>query len=201
MLSEELRKKFHQCFLCGEELEYNYSDALFCPHCKEAFTYDASHKVWKNHKIVDITYRDAESSCLSNLYRHPVLMKDGVVYQSMEAFFHGLCWSESKTVLEKEIAPLYGMDAWRIRYVLPDWRETQILHFDGHDILRESHDYQRLLREAYDKLFDQSAIFRLALQKTEGKLLMHSMGSNDPKETLLTSEEYMKMLHRERRRL
>ena len=119
----------------------------------------------------------------------------------MEAFLRGLCWNGSQSVLENEIAILSGLNAWRVRNVLPDWREKQILYHNGKEIPRDSEEYQKLLEKAYDCAFEQSTIFRLALQKMRGRILMHTIGKHNPRETLLTEEEFIQMLRREQDRL
>jgi len=197
----ESNRRFGEfCPICHGILESNGSNELKCLKCNEKFFYQDNHKVWKNDKIVDIAYKDPESSVLSNLFPRIILI-DGITYHSLEAFFRGLCWNGSQSVLENEIAILSGLNAWRIRYVLPDWRQKQILYHNGKEIPRESEEYQRLLEYAYDCMFEQSIIFQNALRKTKGKILMHTLGNHNPKETLLTEEEYMRMLLRERDRL
>lgn len=188
------------CPICHGFLDNNGPNELKCMNCEEIFRYHDDHKVWKNDKIVDIAYADPETSVLSNLFPRIVLI-DGVIYHSFEAFLRGLCWNGSSKVLGREIAILSGMDAWRVRYALPDWREKQVLYHGGKEIHRESEEYQELLKYAYDCTFEQSEIFRDALRNTQGKILMHTLGKCDRRETLLTKEEFTRMLRRERDRL
>ena len=188
------------CPICHGFLDSNGPNELKCLKCEERFQYQENHKVWKNDKIVDIAYLDPETSVLSNLFPR-IISIDGIKYHSLEAFFRGLCWNGSQSVLENEIAILSGMNAWRVRYALPDWRQKQIVYYSGKEIPRESDEYQRLLEHAYDCVFEQSAVFQNALQKTQGKILMHTLGNHNPRETLLTEQEYMNMLRRERDRL
>lgn len=190
-----LPRTFQACPLCGGELEYGIMAK--CRYCHEEFIYHFGYKVWKNPNILDIGYLDPESSTLSNLFPHPLQLDDGITYGSVEAFLRGLCWNGKRKVLREEIAPLSGMDAWRIRFILPDWREKQVLYFDGEEYERESDKYQQLLEYVYDNLRMQSELFRLALEKYKLRLIMHTMGTLDPKNTLLTVKEYMRMLNRE----
>lgn len=194
---------FKVCPVCGGEVLYG-TDNCFCVDCKRIFVFDASRKVWKGDKICDIAYKDPETSALSNLFPHEFSMNTmygQLTFASMEAFLRSLTWNGPHDSFFKEIGKLYGLDAWRIRNVLPDWRETQILYWNDTAIPRESDAYENLIAKAYDTLFEQSVLFRLALQKTSDKILMHTMGEKDPTKTLLTPDEYIRNLIRERNRL
>ena len=62
-------------------------------------------------------------------------------------------------------------------------------------------EYKDIIEKAYDALLEQSIIFRLALKKTSDKILMHTIGEKDPTKTLLTPDEYIRNLNRQRNRL
>ena len=191
------------CPLCGGVIDY-HSYGACCLKCKEVFSFEPVKKLWKNPYIVDISYHDPESSALSNLFPHNFKMDtdyDVIEFASMEAFLRTLCWNGSDNGIISEIARLSGYDAWRVRHALPDWRETQILYWNNIPHHRESSSYFQLLEVAYDQLFECSAIFREALKKTKGKTLIHSIGTTNPKETLLTPKEYISLLNRERNKL
>jgi len=200
-------RAFEVCPLCGGKIEY--TSQAYCIDCKETFAYDFQYQVFRNPNIVDISYRDPESSLLSNLFPHgfslglyhttnPVHL---IHFASMEAFLRGLCWSGSQKVLEEEIAPLYGVNAVNVKHVLPDWKENQTLFWDGSYIKRESSDYAAYVKEAYHALFQTSSLFRMALEKTKGKILIHSIGKKAPRETLLTEKEFIRYLSMLRDRL
>ena len=82
-----------------------------------------------------------------------------------------------------------------------DWQRTGTLWWKGVATDRLSDAYQNLLDRAYEALFEQSSKFRNALAATGNAQLMHSMGSADPTETILTSEEFCSRLERLRARL
>ena len=84
---------------------------------------------------------------------------------------------------------------------MPDWRKTQIVYWNDTPIARQSDEYECLIEKAYDALLEQSIIFRLALKKTSDKILMHTIGEKDPTKTLLTPDEYIRNLNRQRNRL
>jgi hypothetical protein len=64
----------------------------------------------------------------------------------------------------------------------------------GVAIDRQSEDYQKLLRKAYQAMFDQSERFRAALMQTRGITLVHSSGEENPYKTILTAQEFCQIL-------
>ena len=194
---------FKVCPVCGGEVLYG-TDNCFCVDCKRIFVYDVSCKVWKGDKICDIAYRDHETSTLSNLFPHEFSMNTmygPITFASMEAFLRSLTWGGPHNSFFEEVGKLYGYDAWCVRYILPDWRKTQIVYWNDTPIARQSDEYECLIEKAYDALLEQSIIFRLALKKTSDKILMHTIGEKDPTKTLLTPDEYIRNLNRQRNRL
>lgn len=81
------------------------------------------------------------------------------------------------------------------------WQRRGQLWWDGVEYLRESQDYEDLLTEAYDALFNQSALFKRALLATGNARLTHEIGRDDIYETILTEAEFVGQLHRLRDRL
>lgn len=190
------------CPICGGKVEYR--DKVVCLDCHEEFEYDFERKVFRNPNIVDISYKDPESSILSNLFPHtftmsmPYTFTYPIRFASMEAFLRSLCWTEDSTVIEQEIAPLFGVNAVNVKFALPDWKKNQRLLWDGKIIYRESKEYEELIAKAFHSLVESSALFRRALQKTGGKFLVHTIGKTNPKETLLTADEFITCLKKER---
>lgn len=195
----DIPKLLRVCPICGKELEYVPHPR--CDKCHETFEYDPKYKVFRNPNIIDISYNDPESSLLSNLYPHPINIPGYIHYASMEAFLRGLCWGGTEETIKNEIALLFGKNAINVKYILPDWRKTQKLYWLTNVIERESNEYQDLIHYAYDCLYESSRLFRMALFKSKGKIFIHSIGKNNPKETLLTSAEFIHYLDIERERL
>lgn len=147
----------------------------------------------------------------------------GEEYASMEAFLRYL-WCNTREVaaackptrgcrksftpIRDEIAQLYGLDAVYVKNVLPDWKKEQGFYIYEevcvapcevkmvkHKVKRKSEEYQNILNKAYQFLFEDSILFRMALYQTKGKTLIHSIGKDDPKETILTREEFINNLY------
>lgn len=48
------------------------------------------------------------------------------------------------------------------------WQTDQIVWWKGHAIDRQGKEFQSLIRQAYQAMFDQSERFRAALMQTRG---------------------------------
>ena len=129
------------------------------------------------------------SNVLSNLCSNGFRL-DGVICGSMEGFLQSLKQQEKSKQLS--ICSMKGGNA-RKRSVT-SWQTDQIVWWKGLAIDRQSEDYQKLLRRAYQAMFDQSERFRAALMATRGMTLTHTTGNNDPDRTILTSHEFCQIL-------
>ena len=75
-----------------------------------------------------------------------------------------------------------------------NWYETQTLWWAGESIKRDSQEYQDLLDEAYNAMFDQNAKARKALLASGDAVLKHSIGRRKKNETVLTIQEFCSRL-------
>jgi hypothetical protein len=134
---------------------------------------------------------------LSNLTAHAFTL-DGVACASMEGFLQSL---KVEDLAEQErLCGLAGGEA-RGRGRRYDWRQSGALWWRGAQIDRLSEAYQALLDRAYEAMFAQAAKFRDALAASGKAPLTHSLGKDDPTETILTREEFISRLTRLRERL
>lgn len=129
------------------------------------------------------------SNVLSNLCSNGFRL-DGVICGSMEGFLQSLKQQEKGKQLS--ICSMKGGNA-RKRSVT-SWQTDQIVWWKGVAIDRQGEEYQKLLRRAYQAMFDQSERFRAALMATRGITLIHTSGNNDPYRTILTSQEFCQIL-------
>ena len=134
---------------------------------------------------------------LSNLAAYAFTL-DGVACGSMEGFLQGLKVGDASE--QAALCALAGGEA-RERGQRHDWKTSGNLYWRGATVDRLSDAYQSLLDRAYDALFEQSARFRAALAASGDASLMHSIGKDDPTETILTNEEFISRLERLRARL
>lgn len=74
------------------------------------------------------------------------------------------------------------------------WKVRQQVFWNGEVIDRNGEAFQGLVRRAYRAMFEQNERFRDALLLTRGKQLRHSLGSRNPHETILTEQEFCRML-------
>lgn len=141
-------------------------------------------------KAVDIwSTSPYPANVLSNLYPNAFEI-DGVRCASMEGFLQSLKIEEIE--IQKEICALSGKEAKERS--TSDWQTTQIVFWQGRSFLRQSPEFQVLLRKAYQCLFEQNETFRIALLSTKGKRLYHTRGLRDPRKTILTEQEFCTML-------
>jgi hypothetical protein len=74
------------------------------------------------------------------------------------------------------------------------WREHQTLFWRGAALDRHGPAYQDLLDEAYRAMFDQNAVAQAALLATDDLMLDHTMGKSNPRDTILTVDEFCSRL-------
>ena len=68
------------------------------------------------------------------------------------------------------------------------------LYWQGETIDRFSEQYHVLVPRAYHARFEQDNLFRKALMEAKNKQLLHTIGNNDPKVTILTVDEFIGFL-------
>lgn len=76
------------------------------------------------------------------------------------------------------------------------WQERQTLYWLGREYIRSSQDYQDLLDRLYDAAFLASDEFRQTLKKSGCEKMVHTIGSHDSHQTVLTVTELTSRLYR-----
>ncbi|HGW1490568.1 TPA: hypothetical protein ACNPUU_002786 [Escherichia coli] len=127
---------------------------------------------------------------LSNFHPYHFLFR-GVECGSME----GLLQSLKFPLPEKQmkVAKLVGLKAKRVGKK-KKWFIDHKLYWQGEPICRFSEEYKLLLLEAFTALFEQSEQFRTELLKTGTEQLIHSVGKQSEKFTVLTEDEFVSIL-------
>ncbi len=150
-----------------------------------------NHKTYDVDKVVDIysngTWEESELSnfCTSNFYF------DGVLCVSMEGFIQALKTPDQNEQIR--ICGLKGNQAKRAGQTVPNF-DGEHLFWKGETINRFSEEYHTLVRRAYHARFEQDEDFRNALKTSMHKNLIHTIGNNDPKITILTTDEFIGFL-------
>ncbi len=129
------------------------------------------------------------SGVLSNLCSNGFRF-DGVVCGSMEGFLQSLKQQEKNKQLQ--ICQMKGGNARK--HSVTSWQTDQIVWWKGLAYDRQSEEYQKLIRRAYQAMFDQSERFRAALMQTRDITLIHSSGEESPYKTILTEQEFCQIL-------
>lgn len=129
------------------------------------------------------------SNVLSNLCSNGFLF-DGILCGSMEGFLQSLKYQNKDK--QRQICSMKGGNA-RKRSVT-SWQTDQIIWWKEFPIDRQGKEFQKLIRRAYQAMFEQSLRFRDALMQTRGMKLTHSTGENNPYKTILTQQEFCDIL-------
>lgn len=134
---------------------------------------------------------------LSNFSPHTFIF-DGIWCASMEGLLQSLKFEDLDQQIE--VCALVGGKAKKIGTTRNEiWQATQILWWRGNPFDRHSSAYQELL----DRLFAALATnddFRTALRASGETELVHSIGSSDPTQTILTEREFCDRLMKLRER-
>lgn len=115
----------------------------------------------------------------------------------MEGFLQSLKFKNPD--MQKYICSLVGIKAKRTGSK-KNWKRKGILWWRGNPINRFSYEYQELLDRAYTALSENKK-FQNALLATGDANLTHSIGRTNPKETILTRNEFCSRLMKIREKL
>ena len=129
------------------------------------------------------------SNVLSNMCSNGFRF-DGIVCGSMEGFLQSLKRKELDK--QRQICSMRGGNARKMS--VTSWQTDQIVWWKGQAIDRQSEEYQRLIRRAYQSMFEQSERFRAALMQTRGITLVHTSGETSSYKTILTPSEFCGIL-------
>ena len=129
------------------------------------------------------------SGVLSNLCSNGFRF-EGMVCGSMEGFLQSL--KQKDRDKQRQICSMKGGNARK--HSVTSWQTDQIVWWKGQAYDRQSDEYQKLIRRAYQAMFDQSERFRAALMQTRGITLVHSSGEENPYKTILTEQEFCQIL-------
>lgn len=141
---------------------------------------------------LDIGYGEPwPGNVLSNIYPHSFVFND-ISYSSMEAFLQCLKFSNEDDV--ERIRMLAPFNARREGQKGNGWKKHQILYLYGEPFDRQSDVYDELIRLAYEACYDQNLLYRLGLHVAKNLTLDHSIGYNDPTQTILTVDDFVKNL-------
>lgn len=129
------------------------------------------------------------SNVLSNLCSNGFRF-EGMVCGSMEGFLQSLKQKDKDK--QRQICSMKGGNARK--HSVTSWQTDQIVWWKGQAYDRQGEDYQKLIRHAYQAMFEQSERFRAALMQTRGITLAHTSGETNPYKTILTPKEFCSIL-------
>ena len=141
--------------------------------------------------------RPYPSGALSNFAVHPFTFR-GIAVTSMEGLLQAFKFKSPE--MQVHICTLAGRKA-KMSGKAKTWYKTQTLWWQGKELKRDSEEYQQMLDEAYECMFDQCEAARDALLATQNAVLTHSIGKRKINETVLTEQEFCSRLTKNRARL
>ncbi|GHV00136.1 hypothetical protein FACS1894211_06840 [Clostridia bacterium] len=136
------------------------------------------------------------ANVLSNFYPNAFGI-DGIKCRSMESFLQSLKYKN--ICRQREVCALAGKIAKR-NALAKKWFKKQVLWWRGVKMKRDGEAYQAMLRRAYGELA-KNPVFAKALADSGNEPLTHSIGKQNPKETILTEVEFVGLLTELRERL
>lgn len=139
----------------------------------------------------------SQAAGLSNFVPRPFVFR-GIPANSMEGLLQGLKFKSPD--MQRHVMTLVGKAA-KFKGKKKRWWRDQTLFWQGQEIKRDSQEFQALLDEAFEVLFTQNQAARRALLATGNAVLSHSIGKHDPRQTVLTEQEFVSRLMRIRARL
>lgn len=144
--------------------------------------------------MIDIKGSEFGSAgALSNFCAYPFIF-DGIWCAGAEGPIQSFKFNDPK--LQCEICGLVGRKAKsRGRERDDAWKKVQKLWWQGEEYDRHSEEYQHLLDRLFDAL-SGNIDFQVALLASGNEELTHSIGSSDPRETVLTEQEFCSRLMR-----
>ncbi|MDO5465407.1 MAG: hypothetical protein Q4F40_10780 [Akkermansia sp.] len=129
---------------------------------------------------------------LSNLGDKPFVM-DGIEFKCLEGFLQALKTDDRER--QMELCDMRGGMAKREGSKI-EWKLKQTLYWQGRAYGRHTEEYRQLISRAFQTCYDQCELFRKALAATGRATLAHSIGKDDPTQTILTIDEFVGRLLR-----
>ena len=147
----------------------------------------------ENFLNVGYGFKNSNARVLSNLY--PMQFKfRGKKVNSIEGVLQSLKYKDKK--LQNIIHKYSGLDAYHTRAAntIDFWGNNGILYWQGREMLRNSEEYQIFLDELYLSAL-KNPLYKKCLNSTGNKYLLHHIGNENIKETVLTRFEYEQRLN------
>ena len=147
------------------------------------------------NKTIDVLAKGAyPANVLSNYNRDEVpFILDGIPCHSIEGFMQAI--KQPDIEIQKSFCLKSGASARHLGQKYSKlWKKNQTLHWQGKEYKRDSKEYQELVRKVFNARFEQSQKYREALKDSLGYELVHTCGKQDVEQTVLTENEFVKIL-------
>ena len=163
-------------------------DGIVLRESKEAET------VSEGETFVNVSFKSGNSlsKILSNLFPYKFYFI-GHQVDSIEAVIQSLKFNDKKS--QKKAIKYSGIVSNNIKFASNyDWKKSQKFSFFGLKMQRNSEKYAKFIDKLYISAI-QNPLYRNALLNVGDKYILHSIGNENPEETLLTRYEFEKEMN------
>lgn len=168
-------------------------------HLRQSGSILANKRIYRTptaeDKNWDICYKfDFPYNVLCN-FTSTVFEHNGVKIQSMEGFLQSLKVKDRST--QKKICTLPGFMAKKVgNYLKKSGQFDRVtVYWQGKQYNRNTEEFKQLIQGVYDSKYTQDNLFRKVLKSSKGRKLSHTIGKNDPLDTILTEDEFIENLN------
>lgn len=144
-------------------------------------------------QIIDIKAKNEGLAGKLSNFTARTFVFDGVLCNSIESILQSLKVADSKE--QKRICSMQGKEAQAYGQSHNNWKDTQTLYWNGQSFNRNSDEYLNLVRSIFTAVYYANTSFRNELLATGSKELDHSIGKDDPTDTILTKQEFLDILY------
>lgn len=144
-------------------------------------------------QIIDIKAKnDGAAGQLSNFTARTFVF-DNVLCNSIESILQALKFEDA--IEQRKVCSMQGREAQAYGQSGNDWKASQKLYWNGKTYSRESDEYTLLIKRIFKTVYYANIAFRKELLATGNNELIHSIGKDDPADTILTVDEFVGILY------
>lgn len=166
-----------------------------CIYFGEELVEDSDKKYSEGEKFINVGYnfKNSVSRVLSNLFPMEFEFR-GKKVRSIEGVLQGIKYQDIET--QNLVLNYAGLDAYHTRACneIDFWGNEGFLYWQGEKIDRHSEEYQLFIDELYISAL-KNPLYKRVLLATGEKYILHHIGRDDPRETVLTRYEYESRLN------
>lgn len=184
-------REFKRSFIFNQKEIVVDGENLYCDG--ELLKQGEEKAVASSSKWINVGYNlsDPFSKALSNLFPYKFVFREQTL-SSIESFFQGIKIKDSN--VQKLVFGYSGIDSNTLKVASDyNWKEDEIIYFQGKPFDRKSIEYDELVDEVYISAI-QNPLYRNVLKNVD-RPIIHSVGGSEKNETVFTRFEFEYMLN------